>query len=472
MVDIIPPSALVLAKIGIETSVVKSIKPCWKRTHYRAVINWLTKYKTQPYASNLEKIRAFLEAFHHLCEVEDWEKAGEVLGIPLNIPTNEELHLQLGKWGYYQQEIELYGRILGKLDVAWDCLCLNSLGNAYRSQGNYSASIAALQTYLEIALAIADRHGVGKALGGLGNVCQCLGDYQNAIYFYERSLKILQELGDRKGEGAVLGNLGAVYTYLEDYQAAINYYQQSLAIVREIGKRYEEGGVLGNLGVIYNELKIYSSALDYAKQHLTMAREIGDRHGEGIALGNFGNISYSQGDYRAAIDYHQESLAIAREIGSLQQVENALGNLSNAYRLQGDYSTAIHYQQQGLAIAQEIGDMNGTANSWLNLGVILARLDRKWEAIKAFQNARDFYQAIGLEHHVEECNSYIRQVGVIAVAQPMKAPEITVTLSSRKYFPSVLRGNRLQAMLLRFVRKVIRWVKYLFWRLWELVRVK
>lgn len=423
-INITPSAEPVLAKLGIETSVIKSIKPQWKRTHYRAAINWLTKYKSQPAVSNLEKVRGYLEAFHHLCEVEDWEKAGEILSITLNISTNEEFHLQLGNWGYYQQQIELYRRILGKLDVAWDCLCLNNLGNAYRSLGNYSASITAQQTYLEIALLIEDRRGVGKALGGLGNVCQCLGDYENAIDFYQRSLKILQKLGDRKGEGAVLGNLGAVYTYLEDYQVAIACHQQSFAIAREIGDRHEEGRLLGNLGAIYNDLKTYSIALDYAKQHLTIAREIGDRYGEGIALGNLGNISHSQGDYRTAIDYHQQSLAITWEIGSLQEVGNALGNLSNAYRFQGDYYAAIHYQQQGLAIAQEIVDMNGVANSWFNLGFILARLDRKWDAKEAFQNARDFYQAIGFKHKVEQCDSYIRQVGMIPVAIPMKTPHI------------------------------------------------
>lgn len=462
MTDIIPPAALILTKLAIEPCTLKYIKPRWKRTHYRAAINWLTKYKPQPAASNLEKVRCYLEAFHHLCEVEDWEKAGGILSITLNISTNEEFHLQLGNWGYYQQQIELYKRILGKLDVAWDCLCLNNLGNAYRSLGNYSASITAQQTYLEIALSIEDRRGVGKALGGLGNVCQCLGDYQNAIDFYQRSLKILQKLGDRKGEGAVLGNLGAVYVYLEDYQVAIDCHQQSLAIAREIGDRYEEGRLLGNLGTIYNDLKMYSIALDYAKEHLAIAREIGDKYGEGVALGNLGNIFHFQGDYQTAIEYHLQSLAITREIGSLQEVGNALGNLSNAYRFQGDYYAAIHYQQQGLAIAQEILDFNGAANSWFNLGFILARLDHKWEAIQAFQNAHDFYQAIGFKHKVEECNFYIRRVGMIAVTVPIKAPDINVAPSSK------IRRNRLQAILAKIGQKFTCLIKCLFRQIYQL----
>jgi hypothetical protein len=92
--------------------------------------------------------------------------------------------------------------------------------------------------------------------------------------------------------------------------------------------------------------------------------------------------------------------------------------------------------------------------------------------VKAFQNARDFYQSIELKHKVKECDSYIRQVGMIAVAIPMKAPEITVTHFPRKYSPFILRGNRLRTVLARFVQNLVCWVKCLSRRLRQLVRVK
>ncbi|KST66735.1 hypothetical protein [Mastigocoleus testarum] len=57
-----------LAELGIDPTELKSIKPRWKRTQYRAIVNWLTKYEglRLENASNLEKAKGRLEAFHHL----------------------------------------------------------------------------------------------------------------------------------------------------------------------------------------------------------------------------------------------------------------------------------------------------------------------------------------------------------------------------------------------------------------------
>ncbi|MBD1904700.1 hypothetical protein NDI37_02650 [Funiculus sociatus GB2-A5] len=121
-IDITASGESILTKVGIAPAEVKFIKPSWKRTQYRAVINWLTKYKPLPDAPNLEKVRGYMEAFHHLCEVEDWERASILLSIRLNTPSNEELHTQLGTWGFYHEQVNLYSRILGKLSPSRDAI--------------------------------------------------------------------------------------------------------------------------------------------------------------------------------------------------------------------------------------------------------------------------------------------------------------------------------------------------------------
>ncbi|MDJ0799103.1 MAG: hypothetical protein QNJ51_20165 [Calothrix sp. MO_167.B12] len=70
MNDLAPTGQLLLDRLDINPKEVKNIKPRWKRTNYRAVINWLTLYKPQHDASDLEKIHGLLEAFHHLCQTE------------------------------------------------------------------------------------------------------------------------------------------------------------------------------------------------------------------------------------------------------------------------------------------------------------------------------------------------------------------------------------------------------------------
>jgi hypothetical protein len=43
--SITPSEESGLGELGIEPAALKSIKPRWKHTYYRVVINWLTKYK-------------------------------------------------------------------------------------------------------------------------------------------------------------------------------------------------------------------------------------------------------------------------------------------------------------------------------------------------------------------------------------------------------------------------------------------
>ncbi len=204
--SITPSGESILAQLGIEPTAIKTIKPPWKRNKYRAVVNWLMKYKPLSDVTNIEKVKGLVEAFYHLCEVEAWKEAGNIPLVILNTPTNEKLHNQLQTWGYYQEQIDLYSKLLGKLNSEWDATCLGGLGNAY----------------------------------------QFLGDYTRAMEFHEECLVIAREKGYRKGDGNALGNLGNAYSSLGDYTRAMKLYQQHLVIAREIGNRRGEGGAMGS----------------------------------------------------------------------------------------------------------------------------------------------------------------------------------------------------------------------------------
>ena len=116
--------------------------PIEKLVHYTAVEYFLTiQDEPSSDATNLEKVNRYLESFHHLCEVKDWEKAKIILSIQLDTPTQEELHIQLGTWGYYNEQINYCSKLLDKLDDITNTVCLNDIGNAYQSLSNLSKSL-------------------------------------------------------------------------------------------------------------------------------------------------------------------------------------------------------------------------------------------------------------------------------------------------------------------------------------------
>ena len=157
---------LLFAKLGIDIDEV----PIEQIAEYTAVQYYLTvEDDPPPDATNLDKVRRYLEAFYHLCEVEDWERASEILFTSLDTQTNQTLHNQLGNWGYYLEQIEVYSRILHKLIGIKNSSFLNGLGNAYQALGNYEIAIEYNQQALSIALETQDRHLEGIVLVSLGN---------------------------------------------------------------------------------------------------------------------------------------------------------------------------------------------------------------------------------------------------------------------------------------------------------------
>ncbi|NEP84532.1 MAG: tetratricopeptide repeat protein, partial [Okeania sp. SIO3B3] len=204
----LPAADYVLELLELDADALRLIEPPSKRHQYRAVINWVTNYKCPPEVNdNLEVVKGYLEAFYHLCEVEDWERAKQILSIKVP-PVGEDLKNQLHMWGYYEECIQLYSKLLGNLYQDWDGLYFNGLGHAYLFLGEYDKAIEYCQQSLQIAREIANRSGEVTALGNLGNAYWSLGEYEKAIEYHQQHLQIAGEIGDRSEEGRALGNLG------------------------------------------------------------------------------------------------------------------------------------------------------------------------------------------------------------------------------------------------------------------------
>ena len=417
----------------------------FRAAHQQAIAYYRTQFKLEPW-DDLSDLNAYLEAFYHHCRRQDYAQAYDVM---FSCFTFLDLR------GYYQTLVDVYGKLarewqpetdadkanwgwswillgnsyrnLGQYPLAIDAhekanqiftaishqegtaASLGNLGNAYNSLGEYQRAIDFHQQSLKIKREIGDRQGEASSLGNLGLAYYSLGEYQRAIEYHQQDLEIAREIGDRQGEANSLGNLGLAYNSLGEYQRAIEYFQQHLEIAREIGDRQGEAKSLGNLGIAYNSLGEYQRAIEYQQQHLEIAREIGDRQGEAHSLGNLGLAYYSLGEYQRAIEYHQQSLKIDREIGDRQGEASSLGNLGSAYYSLGEYQRAIEYHQQSLKIKREIGDRRGEANSWFNSGLSLKKLNRPSEAMTAFENARNLYQAMSLDTWVQRCNDELNQ---------------------------------------------------------------
>ncbi|NEQ39306.1 MAG: tetratricopeptide repeat protein [Okeania sp. SIO3I5] len=418
MTKITPNGELVLREISLESETIKSIKPRWKRTQYRAVVNWLTEYKPHANASNLEKVKGYLEAFYHLCQAEDWDRASQLIFIRLNTPTKQEFHKQLYTWGYYQIQIEIYTQILNfiELNLQTKATILTNLGKANIALVNFDQAIKYLKQSLRIAQKIESpeeeeevRGNLGRAYLSKGNFAagkDLMGNFDAAIKFdrawnyFQQSLKISRKIKDSYREGRALGGIGTFYAVSQKYDQAIDYYQKQLAIGKQIQNLSLEARAKCNLGIVYCELKNYEQAIEFSQSSLAIARELQDSQLETGNIENLGLIERRLGNHAKAIELSQNLLVTAKETNNISIENLALGDLAKIYYSQGDgekaignYDKAIENYKQSLSLVNKLQSSQEETVLFLRY-LILLNLGEIYTAKKDYVKVVDYCKNI------------------------------------------------------------------------------
>lgn len=366
----------------------------WKDVHASAARMWLTVYEPELDTPNLEKVRGYLEAFHHLCEVEAWEEARNIFSIRRNTPTNEYLPIQLSTWGYYQELTDLYERLLGKLGRDFDAVLLNDLGISFSALGNYPKAIDYYHKSLSIKQDLQNGFADINTISNLGEAYYKLGNYVQALNYYQRSYEI-------EPNYKILLNMGSAYLALGNPDKAKECFEQTLIEARQNKDDRVIGSASGSLGIILRHQREYEKAIAYIQQSLNIAREIENPFDEGGALGNLSNVYAEQGNYEQATTCQQQRLAIARKIKDRYGEVRALLNLATAYTLQERFDIAIEHQKQSLALARKILDRQGEGQALASLGSSLIQLEEYPEAVEDLQKALEIFREI--QYPMGEC---------------------------------------------------------------------
>lgn len=329
----------------------------WKSAERKAADLWLTAYQPAPDSSNLETVRGYLEAFRHYYEVEDWVSAKRIFLYNLNTPTKDELHWQLGVWGYYQEQIQLY---------------------------NYSFELADLAN---------DFHWISKALGGLGYSYYSVGNYSKSVKYFQKQLDFNRKKQNKEGEAEALGGLSDAYRAIGKYAQAIDYCQQSLEIFRVINSSTEEARVLGIWASIYLALGQCDQAIERYRESWDKLRSINISDFDLLSekariLVNIGSACLTAKKYSEAEEHYREAWSISIEIEDVGLQSSLFSAFGNLYEAKEEYSQAKIFFKHRLAIAKHTNDLFGEAYALNSLGILSGKLDNFSEALDYFYKAR------------------------------------------------------------------------------------
>ncbi|NEQ77218.1 MAG: tetratricopeptide repeat protein [Okeania sp. SIO2C9] len=370
----------------------------WKKAHYKAVKNWLLKYKPpENNPSNLAIITGYIEALYHLCKVEDWDKVKKILS--MNVDNNfpdYQFHNQLGIWGLYKQQISIYCSLLEKIDYQWDCRFLEGLGNAYDALGNHEKAIDYRQQWRQIAQNIGDKKEEGKALCNLGISDSFSGDLVLAAFNVDKdNLRSIKPMWKRSNYTAIVNwltkySVNSNSSNLEKLKGFIETFfhfcgveswleAKEILLIRLDTPTNEE---------LHQQLQTWGYYREAMDLYFKLFGKL-DSWWEAITLTGIGKVYIATGDFYKAIDYLQKSLAISKNIGAIQTEINVLNNLGKTYRFLENNYAAIQANIESLRIAKNTGNRINESLVMSDLGVTYVAIKDNKKALYYLQKSLD-----------------------------------------------------------------------------------
>jgi tetratricopeptide (TPR) repeat protein len=369
--------------------------PIWKQAERQAAHLWLTAYEPTPNAENLETVRGYIEAFNHLCAIEAWNESAEILSTHLNI-SGEELGTQVGLWGYYRDQIAMYGKLCNKLSPQLDIDFLKIIGNAYRFLLMQAESRIFYDKALNLSIILEEKEKSAWVLHDLGLMEADHGRDVEAREYYDRALKIFSELAIHKGMALVNNDIARVEASQGKFTEAIERYRQSISIYPVLEDKTGYAWILYNLGQTLSDQGEFIDAQTYISQSLAVFQELGNKTGTAWSLYSSGILMLSFENQASAKVYTNEALALFRELENQSGIAWSLHVIGEIALKERDFRLVDICSQEELLIWHQIDNKIGIAFALKNLAVLHQQLRNRGIALEYCQQAVALATKLGI----------------------------------------------------------------------------
>jgi tetratricopeptide (TPR) repeat protein len=360
----------------------------------KATLYWLQDYQPLDPATNVERVRGLLEAFHHLSQLAAWQAAEELLSTPVNQPQTDPpgrslpLHEQLEIWGYYQELTDLYTRLLGKRGDASDQVCCDRLGTMHRFRGRLPDAREYHQQALQLAEKLDNPIAKARALLGLADVNFQMDQFDIGIPQAQTALTLARQQRDRRLLADCFGCLSYGHSD-SDFacykpKLALSYAKEGLQLAQQLDDAALQCRLLNQMGGTYSNIGKAREAIAHHQQGLALAEATDNLRYRWANLHNLGIVHYE-----LLKEPEQGEALFLASIQIARQMQNssceAQTHLNQAFfnQQQGKSLTAQSNFQQMLDLAQRSGNAYQEWESLRGLGVSLLR-EKQFEQAKPY----------------------------------------------------------------------------------------
>jgi tetratricopeptide (TPR) repeat protein len=417
-----------LEALQLDREIFKSIKSSAKRARYRSAFNWLTIYKihkseAEQQASDLEKVKGYFEAFKDFCKLEEWLKANIILTWKPDLQSDEVLGKQIGVWGYYSLQIELYSQIHKNLDEYHDAEGLTICGSANRFLNAFENAQQCFDNALNIYSKLKNEEQCAKLWHELGLLKADQGDDEQAFSCYKKSLKNYKKIKNYKGIVSVLNDISRIATNR-------NKYRQSLLFIKRIKSIYDNyldheknqenyAWTLYNIGRLYADQNENLESEKYIKQSLIIFDNKKSKTGIAYSYYSLGILMLNFQNNQSAYEYCQKSLKLFKQLNNSSGIASARHILGRvAFRIP-DVELAKECYQEVLKIRNiTTGKLTRIATALEGFARLAEIQNQPYRSVLLFSAAnalrekeRRFLPLADLPEYEESRTSVLNQIG-------------------------------------------------------------
>lgn len=414
--EILPPVEFVLERLDIDSKAIKSIKPRWQRSHYRAVLNWISEYKPQPDASSREQIRGYIEALHHLCQVQTWELINILLAVPIKInPPTVNLSIPFYEYlifqGLYRELLEISQEIIKSLENTGndlnDIILLKGRGLAGTGQLREACHVfeelranategtvpEKSEIYIEATVRL------GSAQIQAGRYSEGRANLDKALILIERSIEDNISLDLQKLQEFKMDIMGeSAY-----YEMNAGRYNNSLRLFTEIVEFRKSRGQIHKQvvpsiyqGIIFRKMKEDERCINHLTEALEKAIEINKEDQKCWINHHLAYALLNQGKYSLAAEKCQSSLEEYQQREDSRGISDCYEQMGLINLAKGEFDEAEKNIERSLTIRQSIGNIHGTASSVNNLAFASWHNKRYLRFMKLLLQSVKMYYNIGI----------------------------------------------------------------------------
>lgn len=332
----------------------------------------------------------------------------------------------------------------------------NSVGTAYKNQGNAELALKYLQQSLAINLNLGDSTSISKNYMSIGNSYKLYGEqdpeyYDTALNFYAKSLTLALRLNYLDGIAGNYNNIGNVYRHKGKFDASLDHFFHAVEINQQHNNQLWLSYNYNNIAGTYQDMGKYESALTYYQKSAKIKTDLGDHQGLHVTYTNMSDSYAALGQYKEAYEYDQlgkqlkaqleveERRRLSEELEARFENDRQLSEINKLKSEQDLQELVIQGQQKDLDYQENIRSKNRTliyalAFILLSLLVILFFFWRNSQQRKIYTEALKVKNA-----KIKEVNA---QIDRARENLALKNEEITDSISYAKRIQAAIMPSQ------------------------------